>query len=230
MNQRNILIVAATAGELAPLAETAGVTDIPSGKVKSVFINKVPADILITGPGMVATAYALGRMRGLHEYSLVINAGIAGSFNTSRNIAEVLLITADCFIEMGCEKPEPFRSMYSMPMAQTYRPSWMSSDNVIYNDQPPALESLSVLPCVNGITVNFMSGEYPPESHLPQNYSAETESMEGAAFFYACKMAGIPCVQIRSISNYIGSDPRWNIPAAVKSLNETVLTIIHELS
>ena len=230
MNQRNILIVAATAGELAPLTETAGLAEVPAGKIKSILIDRVPVDLLITGPGMVATAYGLGRIRGLHEYTLVVNAGIAGSFSTSRKIGEVLLIAADCFIELGCAMPTPFRPMYSMPMAQPYRPAWVSSENVIYND-PPALESLSTLSSVNGITVNYMSGGFPLESQLPENYSVETESMEGAAFFWACKMAGIPSVQIRSVSNYIGStEPCWNIPLAVKSLNETLLALIHELS
>ena len=59
---------------------------------------------------------------------------------------------------------------------------------------------------------------------------ADIETMEGAAFFYACLMSGTPCVQIRGISNYI--EPRnlskWNIPLAVKNMNATIIRILNE--
>jgi len=48
-----------------------------------------------------------------------------------------------------------------------------------------------------------------------------TESMEGAAFFYACKQAGVPCLQIRAVSNYVEKRNRdaWQIGLAIKNLN-----------
>jgi len=54
------------------------------------------------------------------------------------------------------------------------------------------------------------------------------ESMEGAAFLFACLKKGIPCFQLRSISNYI--EPRnlnnWNIPHAIGFLNKGLDEII----
>ncbi|KKO19734.1 MAG: hypothetical protein BROFUL_01556 [Candidatus Brocadia fulgida] len=53
--------------------------------------------------------------------------------------------------------------------------------------------------------------------------------MEGAAFFYACLMERIPCLQIRTISNYIEdrNKGRWNVPLAIDNLNTIALNIIH---
>lgn len=52
---------------------------------------------------------------------------------------------------------------------------------------------------------------------------AQVENMEGAAVFALCNSYGIPCAQIRTISNYT-SDCReqWNIPAALDALAATI--------
>ena len=57
------------------------------------------------------------------------------------------------------------------------------------------------------------------------------ESMEGAALHYVCLMEKIPFLQIRSISNLIGErdKTRWKIKEAMKSLNETLITLIQKL-
>jgi futalosine hydrolase len=57
------------------------------------------------------------------------------------------------------------------------------------------------------------------------------ESMEGAAFFYACMIEKIPCAQIRAVSNFIEKRNRdnWNIALAIKNLNETAIEIINNL-
>ncbi|RYY32368.1 MAG: futalosine hydrolase, partial [Sphingobacteriaceae bacterium] len=51
--------------------------------------------------------------------------------------------------------------------------------------------------------------------------NVQLESMEGAAFFYACRQMDLPCVQIRAVSNYIEKRNRdaWKIGLAVKNLN-----------
>ena len=57
---------------------------------------------------------------------------------------------------------------------------------------------------------------------------AHVESMEGAAVLFVCNWLGIPCYQIRAISNYV--EPRdsfkWNIPLALENLKETVLDFL----
>ena len=45
--------------------------------------------------------------------------------------------------------------------------------------------------------------------------------MEGAAVFRVCNDFNIPCMQIRSVSNFVGerNKKNWNIDLAVKNLN-----------
>lgn len=52
---------------------------------------------------------------------------------------------------------------------------------------------------------------------------AQIENMEGAAVFALCAAHGVPCAEIRAISNYT-TDSRedWNIPVALAALVKTV--------
>ena len=52
---------------------------------------------------------------------------------------------------------------------------------------------------------------------------AQVENMEGAALFALCEHYGVPCAQIRAISNYT-DDCRsaWDIPTALNALTTTI--------
>ena len=56
----------------------------------------------------------------------------------------------------------------------------------------------------------------------------QVESMEGAAFMYACLLRDLPFAQVRAVSNVV--EPRnrdaWKMREAVTHLNETALEIL----
>ena len=55
---------------------------------------------------------------------------------------------------------------------------------------------------------------------------AEIENMEGAALFALAEAEGVPCGEIRTISNYVGEERKdWNIDLALERLTETILTL-----
>ena len=55
--------------------------------------------------------------------------------------------------------------------------------------------------------------------------------MEGATLHYTCRQAGIPFLQIRAVSNYIGerNKANWKIKEALDNLNQTLLKYIDRL-
>ena len=55
--------------------------------------------------------------------------------------------------------------------------------------------------------------------------------MEGAAVFKVCNFFNTPCIQLRSISNYVEkrNKKKWNIPLAIQNLNFEVERIISRL-
>jgi len=50
------------------------------------------------------------------------------------------------------------------------------------------------------------------------------EAMEGFAVLRACELAGVPAVEVRSISNEIGEEDRgrWDIPRALEALSDAI--------
>ena len=74
---------------------------------------------------------------------------------------------------------------------------------------------------VRGITVNKAHGKLASILNTQNLYNPQIESMEGAAFLFCCMKENIPCVQIRSISNWVGERDKnkWKIKEAVSNLN-----------
>ena len=55
---------------------------------------------------------------------------------------------------------------------------------------------------------------------------ATIENMEGAALFAIAKAEGVPCAEIRAISNYVGEErSEWDIPLALERLTQLILEL-----
>ena len=201
-----LLLVAATKAELNKVIEHYNL----QGKD---FMNHVKFDTLITGVGMTATAFALGKYLDKNNYSLILNVGIAGSFDQNIPLGSLVNIATDIFSELGAEDHNNFISIDELGFGK-------SNFNASYPYQE--------LPKVKGITVNKVHGNEQSIAEIKNRYNPQTESMEGAAVFYACNMSNIPCMQIRSISNYV--EPRnkenWQISLAIKNLNDWIINFI----
>lgn len=223
LSSMNILLVAATRPEVAPLlqsdawhsygAETANhdASSAPS-----------TAQLLVTGVGIAATAYALGRHLATHQYDLAVNLGIAGSFDRRFALGDVLEVTQDTFAEQGAEDDTRFLSLDDLGFGiTTYRASTSLS---AYYDNPGIVQATA-------ITASTAHGNELSIAALQQRLQAQLESMEGAAFFYACQQAGLPAIQIRAVSNYVEKRNRenWKIGLAVKNLNTFAAHLLESL-
>jgi futalosine hydrolase len=164
---------------------------------------------------MVATAFALGKHLSANKYDLVLNLGIAGSFDRSIALGEVVEITNDTLAELGAEDDNEFLSIDTMGFGEgRFYPSKKLTD--LYN-----LFNTFNLKQAAAITVNTVHGNEASIKKVTERLHPQVESMEGAAFFYACKQMDIPCLQIRAVSNYVEKRNRenWNIGLAIKNLN-----------
>jgi futalosine hydrolase len=180
-------------------------------------------DVLITGVGMVATSFRLGRVLLSNNYDRIINAGIAGSFDKSIPLGTVVEIVEDQFSEMGAEDGAKF-----IPLSDLDFPLDDALPETItdFINRQGAWD-LSY-PKLRAITVNTVHGSEDRIKITKHRFNPQVESMEGAAFFYACKMADVSCIQIRAISNYVERRNRasWDIPGAVKNLNQEIMKLL----
>jgi len=204
------LVVAATKAELTFFYQH---FNLPDGD----FVESKNFDLLITGVGMVATAFALGKYLS-PKYSLVLNLGIAGSFDRSIPLGTVLNITDDTFAELGAENGDEFLTITDLGFGESHYTA--------------KTQRKIELPLAKGITVNRVTGSEKSIQTLMKRLNPTTESMEGAAVFYASKQLNIDCLQVRSISNYV--EPRnkdnWKIGLAIKNLNDWAIAFVGEMN
>ncbi len=224
----NILIVSATSIEIESLLSSFSFKETKNANLSSYIYRDFNIDVLITGVGMVSTAYCMGKVLQAYNYDLAINTGIAGCFDKNIPLGEVLNITSDCFPELGAEDGEYFLSLIDLKLLEA--DSFPYNNMELINDSQINSAYVNELRKVKGITVNTIHGEEDNITKVKTLFDPITESMEGAAFMYACKMENLKHLQIRSVSNYVEKRNRasWNIPLAITNLNNTLLNILNE--
>lgn len=222
-----LLIVSATEYEIKPLIDF--LKTHSKELIPSVFLFKhISISILISGPGQLQTSFALSQYSSKSKCDLAINAGICGAFDEKMKKGEVYLVYKDRMADFGAELADgSFTDIFEMGLLEKdifpYSDGWLA----------PLKSSLIILnlPQACGITVNKVSGSQYSINFLRKKYNPDVETMEGAGFLYACNMMNIPCLQIRSVSNYV--EPRnknnWDIPKAIDSLNQFLIKTLKEL-
>lgn len=219
-----ILLVSATIFEVAPALNwfekhfTLNEQGVFQQKNLSVFP-------LITGVGSTATAFHVGQFLAQNQPDLAINAGVAGDFDRNFRLGDVLNVATERFGDLGVEDADGrFTDLFELGLLEKNTPPF--ANGLLRN---PAAEQASFLPSVHGLTVNKVHGSPASIAAIQAKYpDAQSESMEGAAFFYACLLAKIPFLEIRSISNYVEARDRekWNIPLAINNLNRTLIAML----
>lgn len=214
-----ILIVSATQFEVNPLLNFLGIA-MPTTGMNNANIDFEDKDIevLITGVGMVNTAFMMGRYIN-SLYDIVINIGVCGAFDRNLELGELVHVTSDVLSEMGAEDGEEFLTYDQLNLPGEH----IFSEN--YTISNPFIDSLKK---VKGITVNTVHGNETTIKKVQQLYHPDVESMEGAAFFTGCVRAGGDFIQIRAVSNYVEKrdKSRWKMPLAIKNLNDFLINFI----
>lgn len=224
----NLLIAAATAGEIAPFLahmRPYRVAEQENGYIRGL----LHMHICITGVGSPATAYALTKALSSSSYDLAVQAGIAGSFSPEAPIGSVWKIKSEMLADLGAEnKDGAFMDLFEMGLLEKdqfpFKAKQLKAPDLPY----PLLPQI---PETNAITVHTVTGSADTICKRTDRYHPSLESMEGAAFHYVCLMEKIPFLQIRSISNRVAvrDKSQWNIPLAVTRLNNTLIQLTDQL-
>ena len=207
----NILVVAATKLEILPFLDT----------------NK-NTDVLITGIGIPATVFQLTKKLLEKKYDIILQAGIAGSFNHSGNLGEVFIVKRDAFGDLGIYQDGIFRTPADAGFGNEndfpFENGWLVNKNI---------DSMNFrLPAADSLTINMITDDNKRINVLQKRFNAGIETMEGAAFHYVCLQQQQDFLQLRSISNYVGESDRkkWKMKEAIQNLNEELLKIIQQFT
>ena len=211
---KNILVIGATAKEINPFIEFTR-----TGSVNNV-------DILISGIGLTASTYHLTKQLNVKKYGLVIQAGVAGSFDLNIPLGSVVAVKQDAIADQSVVELERLKTLFDLKLVPQdqypYKKGWL------INPHKDILKK-SKLKIVKGISVNQISTSKQMIKFYRDVFDPVTESMEGAALHYVCLMTNVPFIQLRSISNYIGerNKKKWDMMESINNLNNSLVRIIN---
>lgn len=203
-----------------------------------VFIEKIsesqPNPCTEKGIQIQTAAFGIGGASAMfHAYPLieqadwVILVGIAGSFDQSIGLGEVVQVISDEFADLGVNDRGVFRSVFEVGLSKV--------DEFPFQNGKIPTTQFNAIPHINhveGITLNTVSGEEQEIELLKQRYPhATVETMEGAYIHFLAAQFQKKLTHIRGISNYV--EPRnranWKIEEAIAASNETVIAILKGL-
>jgi futalosine hydrolase len=229
-DRKRLLIVAATAMEVAALATALGEAAPEGGsRMRTWNHRRHDIDLLTTGVGMVATAARCSRALATTEYDVALNVGVCGSFDPALTPGAVVHVISDRIAELGAEDADRFLTIEELKLLDPSDGPFGGAELV--NASPPAGAALARLPRARGITVNTVHGNARSIAAVRERFAPQVESMEGAAFMYSCLLRGIPFAQLRAVSNVVETRNRasWRLAEAIANVTSTALDVIGEL-
>lgn len=212
----DILLVAATAKEIEPFFEYYRNTK----RAQNI-------DILITGIGLTAATYHLLKQINLKKPEFVIQAGVAGCFDESMPLGDVVAIKKEAIADQSVIEVNKLKTLFDLELIPhdqfPFTKGWLVNNHDI-------LEKTK-LKKVKAISVNEITTSDERVTFYKDVFRPVTESLEGAALHYTCLMEKIPFIQVRSVSNYIAerNKKNWNMKESIVNLNKELIELIENV-
>lgn len=223
-----ILVVAATSMEIAPFVERLGEGSAREPRLNRYTCGGHDVDILVTGVGMVATAAWTSRVLAQSRCDFGLNLGLCGSFDRTLEPGQAVHVVSDRIAELGAEAGDTFLTIQELGLVRD--DEFPFAGGRLENAAPILNPAIARLPAVHGITVNTVHGNAQSISDVARRFQPQVESMEGAAFMYACLIHGVAFAQVRTVSNVV--EPRnrnaWTLPDAIRNLAGAALHIVEQ--
>ncbi|MFN7707634.1 MAG: futalosine hydrolase [Sphingobacteriia bacterium] len=216
----NILLVAATAGEAAGLADRLGLgAQAEDAACREGELGGHALSLLVTGIGMGNTAAHLAQLLARRPYHLAINLGICGSY-VGHAPGTVVEIAEELYGDLGATDA----AGRFLDLGQLGFPLGTLGGSPYYNQLVNPRPSRLPVPKVRGLTANTVAGDAALIAQRQQRWQPEVETMESAAFFQLCLEHRLRFYAFRAVSNAVAGRDRnkWEIPLAIKKLEEFI--------
>lgn len=195
-------------------------TELESALLKEKLPEGVP--LLITGVGSVNAACSLTRFLEREGARSVVVCGIGGAYpGSGLAVGDVAWAENEVYGDLGAASPEGFLDMQAMgfPLIGGADPMY----NVLpVQIRPPGRR------WVRFVTVNTCTGDDVTARALAARTGGVVENMEGAAIAHVARLYGIPCGEVRGISNPVGNRDRaaWRVKEAALAAQEELLAVL----
>jgi len=220
-----IIVATATANEMKKAFGFANAPAVEQGEVAEFELNGRTLLLAVTGVGLVNSAMAAGRLLGRPGIEGVVNLGIAGSYD----LDEFPLLSScyawqETWPEYGLLDEDGRVDHKGIGFAQGHvagEPIW---HRVLLNPTNDAEAMNLPLPedCLraSSISLSSVTGTAGRAGWLKTAYNADIENMEGFALAFAAMQMGLPFLEVRTVSNLVGSRyiEEWDLKGSLNEL------------
>jgi futalosine hydrolase len=184
--------------------------------------------ILITGVGLTSSVYQLTKTLLQQKPSVVVQAGVAGSFDNTLPLGSVAVIEKETLGDNGVEEEGTFKTLFDLNLLNENEAPWQQKKLV---NAYTSLLQITGLPVTDAVTVHQITTDKNRIDYYKNSLEASLESMEGAALHYVALCQNIPFLQLRSVSNFVGERDKklWMMSKAIDTLNTEVQQLIFKL-
>ena len=245
---RMIYLVFPTETEMRPLYEALiSGREVLFGRKRGLsgLIADRPVKAVAAGIGQANTAHALTSMLEYGPGGLVILAGCAGAYpGSGLKVGDVAVATQESYVQLGAQTPDGFMGLEEMGLptlvagGDPYFGAYPFSDEFHSELKVAAERSRFVSSKASKarpklhfgpfLTVSTVTGTTAAGKELFGRYGAVCENMEGAAAAQLCTMYGVPCIEVRGISNIVEDRDRskWEVAVASRNCVELIKNFI----
>ncbi len=198
----------------------------------------------VSGIGKTNSSYALTILIQQYNPALIINFGVGGTYPASGlKVGDIAVAEREVYGDEGVIDRNGFHGteFIGIPILKKDRKRYFNefkldrrltrmatkSSKFLFHQKLPNPEVKSG----TFVTVSSCTGTYKRASELRKRFNAICENMEGAAVAHICCLYGIPCVEIRGISNIVEDrdTKKWNIKLASENCQKAVSEFINIL-
>lgn len=191
------------------------------------------------GIGKTNAASATTSLVERYRPELLIITGCGGAYpGSGLSVGDLALASDEIFGDEGVLAPTGWLDLGQMelPLLTKGVRSWYNSIPLARHEAQKAMKLAGShgLRLVRGrfVTVSSCSGTKGRGQELARRYQAVCENMEGAAIALTALRYGLPCLEIRGISNLVEDRDmsRWDIGLAVEAAQRFVIKVIEGIA
>lgn len=219
------------ASRLKPAAKRpAGIPEVRTGT-----INTLPIVYCASGIGKTNAAHCLTALILHYSPAALMLFGVGGAYPASGlRVGDIAVATKEVYADEGVLLQDGFHplDLIGIPLLKTGRKTYFNEfplDSVLAKKMLVAAGSAG-LRAAGGVfaTVSACTGTRKRADKLSSRFGTICENMEGAAAAHICKLYGLPCVEVRGISNIVETrdTSKWDIMKASENCQLTVLEFL----
>lgn len=232
----SLLLTAATLTELVAAFPALAQKNLAEHQLTDFTVGDTQWTACITGIGPINAGTALGialtRCPHIHA---VLNIGLAGSFDLTRApLGSTIAVTEEIWPEYGLADDTGVDAAalgFALWEPADGSPAVLDRLSLCVDAEQWALPDLHSLTHGTSLTVAGVTNSAARADRLHRRYGALLENMEGFAVALACARHGVPLLEVRTVSNAVGSRQAKdrNFPLAFSSLRNFFTSYVHNI-